>query len=83
MTFDAHGAAGAMKTNGTMWAWGGNVGIHGYTVDNSNAYRSSPVQVGYISPYDKWVDIKPGGSLVLFIKKANVDPENGNDLPEY
>ena len=37
------GRGGAIKTDGTLWMWGGNDGLLGL---NDLTYRSSPVQVG-------------------------------------
>jgi alpha-tubulin suppressor-like RCC1 family protein len=40
----------AIKTNGTLWAWGGNGGGHG---SNSTTARSSPTQVGALTDWSK------------------------------
>lgn len=40
----------AIKTNGTLWAWGRNQGRLG---DGTTAYRSSPVQIGALTNWDQ------------------------------
>jgi alpha-tubulin suppressor-like RCC1 family protein len=44
---------GAIKTNGTLWAWGRNV--NGQLGDNSTANKSSPVQIGSLTTWD-WLN---------------------------
>jgi alpha-tubulin suppressor-like RCC1 family protein/plastocyanin len=49
----SEGAIGGIKANGTLWTWGGNEsGISGRNDDSSNAFRSSPVQVGSDATWD-------------------------------
>lgn len=54
----------AVKTDGTLWAWGKNtysqLGIDGGTV-----HRSSPVQVGSLTT---WKSVSAGGNFTLAIK---------------
>lgn len=49
-------SAQAIKTNGTMWAWG--VGTYGQNATNDAVYRSSPIQVGALTT---WAKVSQGG----------------------
>ena len=53
----------AIKTNGTLWAWGNNE--NGRLGDGTTTNRSSPVQIGALSD---WAKIKGGNRHVLAIK---------------
>jgi len=44
-----YSATGAVKTDGTLWAWGAN--NYGQVGDNTVVYRSSPVQVGALTSW--------------------------------
>ena len=52
---------GAIKTNGTMWAWG--KGTEGFLGTNTNYNRSSPVQIGSST----WSELGLGSSVALAI----------------
>lgn len=43
-----NGTAGAIKTDGTMWMWGGSNGKVG---DGTQTHRSSPVQIGTLTTW--------------------------------
>lgn len=45
----------AVKTNGTLWAWGKN--NNGQVGDGTGTYRSSPVQIGSLST---WSSVSAG-----------------------
>ena len=53
----------AIKTNGTLWAWG-NGGI-GRLGDGTTANKSSPIQVGALT---NWSQVAGGGSITGAIK---------------
>jgi alpha-tubulin suppressor-like RCC1 family protein len=53
----------AIKTNGTLWSWGGN--SSGQLGLGDTIARSSPVQVGSLTD---WKDISAGGFHSLAIK---------------
>ena len=62
-----HSSSFAIKTNGTLWAWGTNSeGQIGNGVTDALKY-STPVQVGALTT---WADVKTGGSAV-FAKKTD------------
>jgi alpha-tubulin suppressor-like RCC1 family protein len=46
----------AIKTNGTMWAWG--LGTYGQNATNDAVFRSSPIQVGALTT---WAKVSQGG----------------------
>ena len=48
--------AQAIKTNGTMWAWG--LGTYGQNATNDAIFRSSPIQVGALTT---WAKVSQGG----------------------
>lgn len=54
----------ALKTNGTLWAWGDN--FYGNLGQNNTVYYSSPVQIGALS--DWWKISAGGGRFILAIK---------------
>ena len=46
----------AVKTDGTLWAWGNNTGLYGGALgDGTTISRSSPVQVGALTTWSKIV----------------------------
>jgi len=51
----AYSHVAAIKTDGTLWTWGGNGG--GKLGHNDTVYRSSPVQVGSLTT---WADARVG-----------------------
>jgi len=53
----------AIKTDGTMWSWGGN--FYGGLGINNTANRSSPVQIGALTT---WSQIAAGYAFSLAIK---------------
>jgi len=54
----------AIKTDGTLWAWGRNV--IGYLGDGtSNVSKSSPVQIGTLTT---WSEVSAVGSVSVAIK---------------
>ena len=53
----------AIKTDGTMWAWGGN--ISGEVGDGTTVSRSSPVQVGALTT---WAQVAGGSVHTVAIK---------------
>ena len=53
----------ALKTDGTLWAWGWNGG--GYLGQNNTTHYSSPVQVGSDTT---WSKISAGGGHVTALK---------------
>jgi alpha-tubulin suppressor-like RCC1 family protein len=55
--------AAAIKTNGTLWTWGGN--LKGQLGLNDRVYRSSPVQVGALT---NWSQVSTGKDIFVFIK---------------
>jgi len=58
--FSCH--SGAIKTDGTLWMWG--AGFRGRLGNNSQADRSSPIQV----PGNQWVDVQPKVCWTLALK---------------
>jgi alpha-tubulin suppressor-like RCC1 family protein len=66
---DAHTMA--IKTNGTLWAWGGNSGVGGGVPNNGSLglgdiiNRSSPVQVGLLND---WESVSAGAYHTLALK---------------
>jgi alpha-tubulin suppressor-like RCC1 family protein len=48
----------ALKTNGTLWAWGYNSGLNPLGDNTTYINRSSPVQI----PGTSWTDVTAGGS---------------------
>jgi alpha-tubulin suppressor-like RCC1 family protein len=58
-----NGSAIAIKTDGTMWSWGGNT--NGRLGQGDTANRSSPVQVGALTT---WLSITAGGYHMAAIK---------------
>lgn len=58
-------SAGGLKTDGTLWIWGGNGS--GEIGDNTTAGRSSPVQT--VTFATDWAKFAMGGSHVAAIKK--------------
>jgi alpha-tubulin suppressor-like RCC1 family protein len=52
----------AIRTNGTLWAWGNNRG--GHLGQNDRVYRSSPTQVGAGTT---WVEIGSGSEISFAI----------------
>jgi alpha-tubulin suppressor-like RCC1 family protein len=42
---------GAIKTNGTLWLWGGNG--YGQLGDNTRVYKSSPIQIGALTTWSQ------------------------------
>ena len=59
----ASGYSMAIKTDGTLWAWGNN--DSGQLGDGTKVYRSSPVQIGALTT---WSQINAGGSGTAAIK---------------
>jgi len=59
------GSAAAIKTDGTLWTWGGNV--TGALGQNNVVVRSSPTQVGALTNWSK-VSCNGGGGHMLAIK---------------
>ena len=57
-------AAGAIKTDGTLWTWGSN--NFGQLGDNSTTNRSSPVQT--VSTGTNWKQVSASGNIVGGIK---------------
>ena len=57
------GGAFAIKTNGTLWAWGRNT--NGCLGDSTTTTRSSPVQIGALS---NWAQITIANTTTLAIK---------------
>jgi alpha-tubulin suppressor-like RCC1 family protein len=55
----------ATKTDGTLWAWGGN--LSGTLGDNTTVAKSSPIQVGVLT---NWYDIDAGATHTLAITKG-------------
>ena len=56
-------SANAIKTDGTLWAWGSNV--FGQLGDGTTVNKSSPVQVGTLT---SWSQVSAGSSRALAIK---------------
>ena len=56
--------AKAIKTDGTLWAWGNN--SYGYLGDGTNINKSSPIQIGALT--DWTTTIAAGASHTLAIK---------------
>ena len=56
------GAAMSIKTDGTLWMWGG--GANGYFAQNNEVQYSSPIQI----PGTTWATICLGGSSAMAIK---------------
>ena len=54
----------AVKTNGTLWAWGVN-SVAGILGDGTSTSKSSPVQIGTLSD---WLDIACGHSHTIAVK---------------
>ena len=54
----------AIKTDGTMWAWGSNTG--GRLGDDSVLSRSAPIQIG---TYSKWTQVSSGASHTIAIRQ--------------
>jgi alpha-tubulin suppressor-like RCC1 family protein len=57
----------AIKTDGTLWAWGLNGGS-GQVGDGTIVNRSSPVQIGTLT---NWLKISAGGSATSFAIKTD------------
>jgi len=55
-------AALAVKTDGTLWAWGGNG--QGYLGDGTTVKRSSPVQIGSLTDWSE-VEFRTNHTLAL------------------
>jgi alpha-tubulin suppressor-like RCC1 family protein len=56
----------AIKTDGTLWSWGGNYGTGmGQLGLGDTAFRSSPVQIGALTT---WLSIAAGGYSSMTIK---------------
>jgi alpha-tubulin suppressor-like RCC1 family protein len=53
----------AIKTDGTLWAWGSN--NYGQIGDNTSTNRSSPVQIGTLTT---WATVSNGGYSALAVK---------------
>jgi alpha-tubulin suppressor-like RCC1 family protein len=43
----------AVKTDGTLWSWGGRNNIGGFVGDGTTTSRSSPVQLGSLTTWSK------------------------------
>ena len=56
------GACLAIRTNGTLWAWGGNNA--GQLGQNTPTYYSSPIQI----PGTNWSDVRAGDQTVIALK---------------
>lgn len=56
-------AALALKTDGSLWAWGRNE--QGQLAQNNTVYRSSPVQIGALT---NWSKISMGDNSALAVK---------------
>jgi alpha-tubulin suppressor-like RCC1 family protein len=54
---------GAIKTDGTLWAWGDN--DNGALGLGDEVHRSSPVQVGNLTD---WYDIMGGHTFMVALK---------------
>jgi alpha-tubulin suppressor-like RCC1 family protein len=61
------GATAAIKTDGTLWTWGGN--SYGQLGDNTVVNRSSPVQT--IAGGNNWKQVSVGRSHISAIKTDN------------
>ena len=60
----------ALKADGTMWSWGN--GGNGALGQNDNTNRSSPTQVGTISPTLYWTHLVQSGWTTIYgIKNDN------------
>jgi alpha-tubulin suppressor-like RCC1 family protein len=55
----------AVKTNGTLWAWGSNV--NGQIGDNTSVARSSPVQIGALTNWSQ-VSVSVGSASTAAVK---------------
>ena len=70
MVGNVEGAAMALKADGTMWSWGKNQ--YGELAQNDRTNRSSPTQVGTISPTLYWTHlVQSGWATVYGIKNDN------------
>tara|TARA_B100001250_G_scaffold33926_1_gene27511 strand:- start:2033 stop:4174 length:2142 start_codon:yes stop_codon:yes gene_type:complete len=70
MVGTTEGAALALKADGTMWSWGN--GGNGALGQNDNTNRSSPTQVGTISPTLYWTHLVQSGWTTIYgIKNDN------------
>jgi len=56
----------AIKTDGSLWAWGANQNTYRYLGDGTNVYRSSPVQVG--NGTSDWSKVACGRFHIIAIK---------------
>ena len=56
-----------VKTDGTLWSWGGN--ISGQLGQNDTTNRQSPVQIGSLTTWSKIVPMSPTyGGLLAFVQ---------------
>ena len=62
-TVGTHTHSAAIKTNGTLWAWGGN--NNGQVGDGTSAQRNSPVQVGSDT---NWSMVSLGNLFTIGVK---------------
>jgi alpha-tubulin suppressor-like RCC1 family protein len=57
------GVTGAIKTNGTLWAWGRN--NNGQVGNNQTINKSSPIQIGSLT---NWAYVSAGNGNMLAVK---------------
>jgi alpha-tubulin suppressor-like RCC1 family protein len=76
----------AVKTDGTLWSWGGNT-FNGQLGDDTTISKSSPIQIGALTTWDKLgtgnvhsLSIKTDGTLWAWGR--NVDGQLGNNTAE-
>ena len=71
VTIGVPGCANGLKTNGTLWSWGGYVyGGTGLNLTGSASQRSSPTQVGTATDWSQLSNVTTSSQNQMALKSS-------------